>query len=236
MDSLPLDAPEADPATAAFTRLADKVELLEAAITGLATKREAMPDYSATLGELAKRLSGVAQGLGVIAEKPAMQLTPETLAARIDTAAQAARRSDQAALAEARERFDQESRVMREIAGTAHNVCEQRRRLSWAAGSGLLAGMLVWSFLPGTIARATPESWRWPERIATRMLNAPSPWEAGNRLMRTHSPNAWQALVEAADMRRDNLEAIEKCHAAAAAAKKATRCAIFIPPLPERRP
>ena len=28
-----------------------------------------------------------------------------------------------------------------------------------AAGGGILAGILLWSFLPGTIARAMPESW-----------------------------------------------------------------------------
>lgn len=142
MDSLQQsDAPKPDPATAAFTRLADKVELLEAAVTGLVTTREAVPDYSATLGEMAKRLGAVTQGLGMIADKPAMQLTPEAMAARMDSAAQAARRSDHAALAEARERFDQGARVMREIAGTAHGVREQRRQLAWTAGGGVLAGI-----------------------------------------------------------------------------------------------
>lgn len=230
MNDLQPYAPDPDPATVAFARLADKVELPEAAVTGLAAKREAVPDYSATLGEMAKRLGSVAQGLGVIADKPAMRLTPEVLAARIDTAAQAARRSDQAALAEASERFDQGALVVREIAGTAHGAREQRRRLLWAAGGGLLAGMLLWSFLPGAIARATPESWRWPERIAARMLDAPSTWEAGNRLMRTGDPRAWRALVEAADMQRDNRDAIEECRAAAAETSKKTRCAIMIRP------
>lgn len=227
--------PEPDPATAAFARLADKVELLEAAITGLAVKREAVPDYSATLGEMAKRLGTVSQGLGVIADRPAMQLTPEGLAARIDIAAQAARRSDQATLADARERFDQGSRTMREITGTAQSVREQRRRLLRAAGGGLFAGILLWSLLPGAIARATPDDWRWPERIATRMLDAPTRWEAGIRLMRTAHPQAWQALIEAAETQRDNREAIGECRAEAVKARKAARCTILIEPTPEHR-
>lgn len=233
MSNLQPYEPEADPATAAFARLSDKVELLEAAITGLAARREAVPDYSATLGDMAKRLGALAQGLGDIADKPAMQLTLEGLAARIDTAAQAARRSDQAALAEARERFDASARTMREIAGTALSAREQRRRLLQAAGGGLLAGMLLWSFLPGTIARAVPDSWRWPERIATRMVESPSSWEAGIRLMRTDDSRAWQALVEAADLQRDNREAIDDCRAEAVKTKKAARCAIVIEPTPE---
>ena len=32
-----------------------------------------------------------------------------------------------------------------------------------AMGGGVLAGILLWSFLPGTIARTVPESWHWPE-------------------------------------------------------------------------
>lgn len=230
MSNVQADTADPDPATTAFARLADKIELLEAAVTGLAAKREAMPDYSATLGGMAKRLGAVAQGLIAIADKPAMHLTPEVLASRIDTAASIARRSDQAALAEARERFDAGTRAMREIAGTAHSVGGQRRRLLQAAGGGLFAGMLLWSFLPGVIARAVPDAWRWPERIATRMVDAPSRWEAGIRLMQTDDPRAWRALVEAIDMQRDNREAIEKCRAAAVRTNEQTRCLIVVRP------
>lgn len=45
----------------------------------------------------------------------------------------------------------------------------QRTRLIHA-GSGLLAGMLIWSFLPGAIARSLPESWHVPEWMAARTL------------------------------------------------------------------
>lgn len=223
---------EVDPATQAFARLEGEMALVRRAAEHLAAEKAeiVIPDYSPTLGEMAKRLGAVAQGLSAIADRPAMQLTPEGLAARIEAAAQGARRSDQAAIAEARERFERGSRAMREIAGTAHNACEQRRRLVWAAGGGLLAGMLLWSFLPGTIARAMPSSWLLPERIATRMLGAPSPWEAGLRLMRADSPQAWAALVQAADMQRDNRAAIKRCREAADKAAKPVRCPIEIGP------
>src|SRR3546814_4040817 len=58
----------------------------------------------------------------------------------------------------------------------------QREHLLWGIGGGVLAGCLLWSFLPGVIARAMPESWRWPERIAARTIGAASLWDAGARL------------------------------------------------------
>ncbi|MCZ4341445.1 DUF6118 family protein [Sphingomonadaceae bacterium G21617-S1] len=223
---------EADPATQAFARLEGEMALVRRAVEHLAAEKAeiVVPDYSRTLGEMAKRLGAVLAGLDAVAEKPALQLTPEGLVARIEAAAQGARRADHTALAEARERFDLGSQAMREIAGKAHSSREQRRRLIWAADGGLLAGILLWSFLPGTIARAMPDSWLLPERIATRVLGAPSPWEAGTRLMSTGSPRAWSDLVQAADMQRDNREAIDLCHNAAGKAAKPVRCSIQIKP------
>lgn len=82
MDNLSALAPEADPAAWAFTRLAEKVDLLEAAIAGLAAKREAAPDYSETLGEIASRLDGMRDAINTLARRAAMQLTPDAMVER----------------------------------------------------------------------------------------------------------------------------------------------------------
>src|SRR3546814_16727411 len=55
----------------------------------------------------------------------------------------------------ARVRFDHAAYWMERLAGTAATIRDQRRRLLWAAGGGLLAGMLLWSFLPGVLLRAS---------------------------------------------------------------------------------
>ena len=234
MEPMDIDEREADPATLAFARLEGEMALMRRAVEHLAAEKAeiVIPDYSKTLGEMAKRLAAVAQGFNTIADQPAMRLAPEVLAARIEAAAQSARRTDQTALAEARERFDHGLQSMREIAGTAHAAREQRRRLVWAAGGGLLAGCLLWSFLPGAITRAMPDSWLLPERIATRMLGATSPWDAGIQLMQAGSPQAWTALVQAADMQRGNRETIDQCRKAAGKAGKPVRCPIEIEPPP----
>src|SRR3546814_1407261 len=89
----------------------------------------------------------------------------------------------------ARVRFDHAAYWMERLAGTAATIRDQRRRLLWAAGGGLLAGMLLWSFLPGVLLRASPQSWHMPENMASNIIGEPSLWEAGARLMQAHDPD-----------------------------------------------
>src|SRR3546814_3241021 len=89
---------------------------------------------------------------------------------------------------------------------------EEQKRQTWRfAGMGLAAGMFLWSILPGTIARAMPESWHWPEWMAERALGDSSRWNAGSRMMQSADPLAWHVLVAAAEMQRDNRDQIEQC-------------------------
>lgn len=231
MENLPALAPEADPAAQAFSRLGEKVDLLEAAIAGLAAKREAAPDYSETLGEIAALLDRMRDAINTLARRPAMQLTPDAMATQIAVAGAKARAEDSAAIAQARGRIDSAASHMERLAGVVATVREQRRRLVWAAVGGLLAGMLLWSFLPGTMLRAFPQSWHMPESMAAHIIGEPTLWEAGARLMHADSPQAWAALNQAAETLRDNREAIEKCQGTAERMKKATRCAIEISPI-----
>lgn len=228
MENLPVLAPESDPAAQAFARLAEKVDLLEAAITGLAARREATPDYSETLGEIAARLDKIRDAINILARRPAMQITPDAMAEEIEAAGAKARAEDSATIKQARERIDKTASRMELLAGTLATVREQRRRLVWAAGGGLLAGMLLWSFLPGVILRTLPPGWHMPENMARHIIGEPTLWEAGTRLMRADSPRTWNALTNAADMLRDNRNAVEKCRESAARARKPVRCSIEI--------
>jgi hypothetical protein len=230
MDNVPALTPAADPAARAFAQLAEKVDLLEAAIAGLAAKREAMPDYSETLGEMAALLEKMRAAIKTLAARPAMTLTPDAMAEQIVAAGAKARAADSAAITQARDRIDRAASHMERLAGAVATACEQRRRLVWAAGGGLLAGMLLWSFLPGVILRAMPQSWHMPENMARHIIGELSLWEAGGRLMRADSPQAWTALNHAAGILRDNREAIERCQATVAKSKKPARCVIEIGP------
>lgn len=222
-NAMPYEPPAPDPAIVAFKALEGEMALVRRAVQNLATEKAEIdiPDYSNTLGEMAKRLVA-------IDEHPAMQMTPEDMAARIQAAAAKARRDDHIALSDAKQQYVESARTLRALAGDVASFDEQRRRLKWAAGGGLLAGCLLWAALPGFIARILPTDWHLPERIAARTVREPTLWEAGTRIMRADSPEAWRSIADAAEMRRDNREAIDACEQQAAKTNQSVRCTIRI--------
>ncbi|WP_157081293.1 DUF6118 family protein [Novosphingobium naphthalenivorans] len=204
------------------------MDLLEAAIAGFAARRDAAPDYSETLGKIEAQLGKVREAMNTLARRPAMELTPDEMARQISAAGAKARAEDGIVIAQARGRIDGAVRDMERLAGVIAAAREQRRRLAWAAGGGLLAGMLLWSVLPGVILRALPQGWHMPEAMAAHIIGEPTLWEAGSRLMRANSPQAWQTIVVAAEVRRENSETIDACEQAAANTGQPVRCTIRI--------
>ena len=225
-------APEAaaDPAAEAFARVEGELALMRRAVQHLAAERAdiVIPDYGPTLTDMAKRMGAIDGSLKSMAGHPAMQMTPESIGNRIAAAAEAARRNDQDRISQARSDLNHATQEMRSATAHARTAAEQRQQLYQVAGGALLAGILLWSFLPGTVARAMPESWHWPERMAARLVGAPSRWDAGARMMRSDSPEAWNALAQAADIQRDNRDAIDACRKSAATSQQAVRCTIRI--------
>jgi hypothetical protein len=232
-------APEAagDPAAEAFARLEGELALMRRAVQHLAAERAdiVIPDYGTTLTDMAKRMGAISESLKGMAGHPAMQITPDSIGNRIAAAAEAARRTDHDRITQARDDLHHAAQAIRSVTAHARAAAEQRQQLYQVAGGALLAGLLLWSFLPGTIARAMPDSWHWPERMAARMVGAPSRWDAGARLMQSDSAEAWSALAQAADIQRDNRDAIDACRKIAAKTGKAARCLISVA-APSTRP
>lgn len=208
-----MDEEEIDPAAEAFARLEGEIAMMRRAVQQLAAEKAAIdiPDYSSTLGEIAQHLEAVTETLDTLVSKPAMELTPETMAQRLDRVAWQARQTDQKLISAAGRRYDDAIRELRGIVASARHAADQRDYLIWAASGGVLAGCLLWASLPGPLARALPESWHMPEKIAARVLRQPSIWEGGVRLMRVGSPKAWRAISAAAQMRRDNKDKLAAC-------------------------
>jgi len=221
-----------DPAAEAFARLEGELALMRRAVQHLAAERAdiVIPDYGPTLTDMAKRMGAISESLKGIARHPALQMTPDSIGNRIAAAAEAARRSDQDRISQARSDLNHAAQEMRSVISNARTAAEQRQQLYQVAGGALLAGILLWSFLPCTIARVMPESWHWPERMAARLVGAASRWDAGARLMQSDSPEAWNALVQAAEIQRDNRDAIDACRKTAATLKQAVRCTVKIRP------
>lgn len=225
-------APEAasDPAAEAFARLEGELALMRRAVQHLAVERAdiVIPDYGTTLTDMAKRMGAISESLKSMAGHPAMQMTPDSIGNRIAAAAEAARRSDQDRISQARSDLNHAAQEMRGVAAHARTASEQRQQLYQVAGGAVLAGILLWSFFPGTVARAMPDGWHWPERMAARMVGAPSRWDAGARLMQSDSAEAWSALAQAAEIQRDNRDAIDACRKSAATSQQPVRCTVRI--------
>lgn len=225
-------APElsGDPAAEAFARLEGELALMRRAVQHLAAERAdiVIPDYGTTLTDMAKRMGAISESLKGIAGHPAMQMTPDSIGNRIAAAAESARRTDHDRISQARDGLHHAAQAMRNVTAHARTATEQRQQLYQVAGGALLAGILLWSFLPGTIARAMPDSWHWPERMAARMLGESTRWDAGARLMQSDSAEAWSALEQAADIQRDNRDAIDACRKNAATSQQPVRCTVRI--------
>lgn len=221
-----------DPAAEAFARLEGEMALMRRAVQHLASERAdiLIPDYGKTLAEMAKRLGVIDLCLSDMSEHPAMQLTPDSIGNRIAAAAESARRIDQDSISQARNDLHQATQDMRSVTVHARTAAEQRQQRIQVAVGGLLAGMLLWSFLPGTIVRAVPESWHWPERMAARMVGENDPWNAGIRMMRADRPAMWDALVRASRIERENRESIKKCIKNADTGRHTIRCSLSVSP------
>ena len=177
------DEPISD-AARAFEDLRAETSLTRHAVEGLTAARERIPDYTSTLGEIAADLKALQDGLERIEQCPALALTPAALAMEIAKAAGTARMEDARRLDEAR---DVLSRSIGRIDGIVHRgqAAEgQKRRLIWGCAGTAVAAVLLWSVLPGAIARALPASWHVPEWMAARTMGMDMP-SAALRLQET---------------------------------------------------
>lgn len=221
---------ESDPATEAFARLEGEMAMVRHTVQNMARERAdiVIPDYTATLGQMADQLAKVSKTLSTIGSKPAIELTPEDIAVQIKRASIDMQRDASDLFRQGRKDLDNATGRLAAIVGRVRTEAEQKRQALRFAGMGLAAGILLWSILPGTIARAMPESWHWPEWMAERALGESSRWNAGSRMMQSADPLAWHVLIAAADMQRDNRDKIEDCRKRANSSGKSISCTLQI--------
>ena len=219
----------ADPAALAFEALREEVSLLRRGVAGIAAERAAIetPDYSETLGQIMRTSAATAAGLKAFGAMPALRLTAQDWGREIAAASEPARRADQEALTGAHDAFQQAAHDMAASLSSARLADNQRRWLLYTGAVGILAGMLLWAAGAGAIARAMPESWCWPERMAARILRLDRE-EAGARLIETAAPDRWRGIVLGYRIVSDNRDAIAHCQEAAAHETKPARCGIEI--------
>jgi len=183
----------ADAAAAAFEALRREVALLTVAVAGLAAERAPMPDYSETLGEIAKGVSVAVGRLGKVMTSPAFGVTPADLARQVAAASEEARRQDHAAVYQAQEALQRSARDLDGWIDRARLASAQNWRLVQATAVGVVAGAILWASAPTVIVNAAPPDWAWPEKRAAYVLRRDM-WSAGERLLAVADGEGWQAL------------------------------------------
>jgi hypothetical protein len=161
--------PDIDPAKA-FEDVRRQLCMVHSAVEGLTAMRKKAPDYSTTLAEIQQGLGAIGDRLAHIEASRALALSPVELAKEITAAAETARAQDRQMLGEARDAL---ARSLGRIDGMIERgqaAGRQTQRERWIAVGGMLAGILLWSILPGAIVRSLPESWHAPEWMAARMM------------------------------------------------------------------
>lgn len=229
-DPEPEAVTETDLATEAFARLEGEMAMVRHTVQNMARERAdiVIPDYTTTLGQMADQLAQVSKTLTAIGCKPAIELTPEDIAVQIKRTSNDMQRDTSDLFRQGRRDFDSAARQLSAMVGRVRAEDEQKRQTWRFAGMGLAAGMLLWSILPGTIARAMPESWHWPERMARKAVGEPSIVEAGIRLIRSQNPEGWEELVKAQRILTENREALDRCSERARKSEEAVSCSIRV--------
>jgi hypothetical protein len=186
-----------DPA-AAFEALRAEIAALPAKLRADWEGRAA-PDYAPTLGKMAAALDK-------IEAHPALQLTPEAFAYQVRQARDAAQQQGSRDMSAAIQRVDAAGAGLERLAERQRTGREQVRQIAIMTAVGAVAGVVVWVGFSGPIARALPESWSVPERMAAATLRLDR-WEAGARLMQNANPQGWAQLIEAVRSEDRNGEA-----------------------------
>ena len=112
-------------------------------IEGLTAAKDKLPDYAPTLRDIDSRLGQMEKLIESINEKPAMQLTPQTITVEIHEALMRYRADDAKSIGEARD-------TMARALGRVEGMLKQRRStdelnwwVTWAATGGFLSGLFL---------------------------------------------------------------------------------------------
>lgn len=137
--------------TAAFEELRREVSLTRAALEGLTAARERIPDYSATLGQIAERLKATMLLADRIEKAPAIKLSPDAMAAEIVMAGEAARAADARLIQQASQALSFNCGQIDLLIRRGKAPDEQKLHILYGVCGGILGGIALWPILIWTV-------------------------------------------------------------------------------------
>jgi hypothetical protein len=188
------DEPDETDIATAFEDLQREVGLTRAAVESLTDARDKIPDYGPTLREIADALKSTAGAAARIEKSPAVSLSPAAMTVEIVKAGAQARAADVQTIREAGAALARSCGQIDLMIKRGQSADGHHRRRIWETSGALLAGMVIWSFLPGTIARSLPSDWAMPERLAAHMIGTDR-WSAGQKMMESEKPELWRQIA-----------------------------------------
>ncbi len=189
------------------------------------------PDYAPELGRISKGMAAIAHHLVAIEKHPALEMTPQQYAARIENAGLSATREAERAYQKASIEASGTKRDLAEMIGHMRGKKAQRDEvLFWAGLAG--AGMLMFGLMVSPyLARILP--FGWDRSVAAIVMGKRDPWDAGTALMQESNPQetaqlaaAWRLLIGD----QANAKAVADCQDQAAKTHKPQDCRITVLP------
>jgi hypothetical protein len=186
-------AAEADGAEQAFAALRAEVaaqhRVLERIAAMLAASdRQEAPDYSPTLGAIARELKSVTARLEALEQMPALAVTPGRQAAELRLELDKAGEEVQRALGHSRVELDGAVRTLHGLIGAVRERRDQQQWLWTVGGIGVMLGVLLWFLLPLVLP------WGAGDWLAALPIGG-GPWQAGAALMQRADPAVWERMV-----------------------------------------
>jgi hypothetical protein len=222
---------EIDQPEVAFEIMARKLAGLTAAMEGFAVRQQQLHarDYGADLTKIHERWTEASAALAVMAERPAVALTPQLIASQIEIAGREGRADDHRAWSAANRDLGQAIQSVRDVVAASHTARTQKLWIAGAAATAIVLGYALGSTIPPMITQAVPASWYWPEAKAAAILQRDG-WGAGERLLQVSDPPRWKYLTDASRLAQSNSEVLEKCRHRAARSGKPINCVISVGP------
>src|SRR3954471_15987360 len=152
------DDDQLDDATQAFDDLRAEVAVLRRAVEALgpALKENRSPDYSLSLGQIAKTQTAIGTRLEAIEGHPALQMTPAAFGEQLERAVGNASREARREAEDLVQGISIASRDAQAMLGSARTRERQNWRLLEASTIGILAGLILFPLLGFPIARNLP--------------------------------------------------------------------------------
>lgn len=131
-----------DPARA-FEDLRYEVSLLRRALQGLTAERQNAPDYLPTLQAIVERLDSIDRRVERVRKAPAMELSVESLASRIEATTVDARRETRQLIADANATVHTSIARIDSVVARGWTAERQWRQLLWTAGIAFVLGIIL---------------------------------------------------------------------------------------------